>query len=248
MGDLLGLSRRVIVVAGAGGGGIGTSVCAVLAQAGARVVALDVDAARLAAAEPYAWRTAVVDLTDAAAAARVIGGLGPLDGLVQVAGGVGLDQWQPTDRLRLGDVERVFELNFVVALHTAQLVVAQFAPSRGGSVVFVSSVAAMVASPFTAHYAAAKAALLSLVQSAAVEWGPRGVRVNAVAPGSIRTARKLELGSTADDSAIERAAIPLGRRGRPDEIAGAALYLLSDLASFVSGQVIAVDGASSADR
>jgi NAD(P)-dependent dehydrogenase (short-subunit alcohol dehydrogenase family) len=99
--------------------------------------------------------------------------------------------------------------------------------------------------PFGAPYAAGKAGMLGFMRTVALELGPAGVRVNAIAPGTIRTAHS-ERGTPTVDSPEERAAIPLRRRGAPDDIAGAALYLLSDLAAFVTGHTLVVDGGSSA--
>jgi NAD(P)-dependent dehydrogenase (short-subunit alcohol dehydrogenase family) len=259
--DPFGLRGRVVVVAGAGGGGIGTAVCTTLGRAGARVVALDKDPARLelaeralAAANPTEGAgthlAAVCDITRpddvVAVIDRARDRLGPLHGLVHVAGGISLEQWAPTRQLTIDALRAVMELNLDAAITTTRIVAGHLrAQSSPGSMVLVASVAGLVASPYSASYGAAKAALISLMRTEAVEWGPFGIRVNAIAPGTIRTPRKLALGSTAQDTQDERDAIPLGRRGRPEEIAGAALFLVSDLAGFVSGQVLAVDGASS---
>ena len=108
----------------------------------------------------------------------------------------------------------------------------------------VASISALAAMPFGAPYAAAKAGVLALVRTAALELGAAGVRVNAVAPGTVRTA-KTERGAATVDSPEEQSAIPLRRRGTPDDVAGAALYLLSDVAGFVTGHTLVVDGGSS---
>ena len=119
------------------------------------------------------------------------------------------------------------------------------AAGSGGSIVVISSISGTQAMPFGAPYAAAKAGILALVRTAALELGPQGVRVNAVAPGTIRTAHS-ERGTLTVDSPEEQLAIPLRRRGAPADIAGAVLYLMSDLASFVTGHTLVVDGGSSA--
>lgn len=259
MSELLGLRGRRVVVAGAGGGGIGTAVCTMLEAAGAQVVGLDNNAERLAQtteamAAPERHVFTLCDVRDPAQVADALASgssaLGALDGLAHVAGGIqSTDQWQPTDTVPLEVVRQVVELNFEGPLNTSQSFARYLAAAepdgRPGSIVFVSSLAGMLSSPFSASYGAAKAALLSLVRTEAVEWGPRGIRVNAVAPGTIRTPRTLRHGGTAEDTPAERDALPLGRRGTPADIAGAIVFLMSDLASFVSGQVLAVDGASS---
>jgi NAD(P)-dependent dehydrogenase (short-subunit alcohol dehydrogenase family) len=111
--------------------------------------------------------------------------------------------------------------------------------------VAIASVAGLSAMPFGAAYSAAKAGLMSLTRTAALEWGSSAIRVNAVAPGTIRTPKNPS-GATTTDTPPERAAIPLGRRGSPDDIGAAALFLLSGMATWITGQILAVDGGSSA--
>jgi len=98
---------------------------------------------------------------------------------------------------------------------------------------------------FQAHVAAAKTGVDSLTRTCAVEWGPHGIRVNAVAPGEIRDTEGLARFEAAVDTTS--ASNPLGRLGRPQDIANAVLFLVSDAASFVSGQILTVDGAASVD-
>ncbi len=252
----LDLRGRVVVVVGAGGGGIGTAVSTAVARAGGRVTALDVRPDALGATEE-GWvgtagphRTVVADARraeDIEAALDVAATLGPLHGLVHVAGGMWPAQWAPLLTTDPATWDAVVELNLRTTLLTTIAAARRLAAAgTGGSIVTIASVVGLSAMPFGAAYAASKAAIMSLTRTAAIEWGPLGIRVNAVAPGTIRTPKSQVGTPAAAESAAERAAVPLGRRGRPDDIASAALFLLSDHAAWITGQVLAVDGGSSA--
>jgi NAD(P)-dependent dehydrogenase (short-subunit alcohol dehydrogenase family) len=249
--ERLGLDGRTVVVAGAGGGGIGTAVCRVLAEAGARVAAWDADAERLAMAERAvrdsggACDARVVDVRDPEGVREAIGALADLSGLVHVAGGL-QNRWGPlvetTSETFVAIVQDNLHSAFLTTRAAAQRLVERDA---GGSIVHIASVAGVSALPYGAGYAAAKAAMLSLTRTAALELGGANIRVNAVAPGTVRTPASGARDTDAD-SAAEQSAVPLRRRGVPDDIADAVLFLLSDLASWITGQVLAVDGGSSA--
>jgi NAD(P)-dependent dehydrogenase (short-subunit alcohol dehydrogenase family) len=254
----LGIQGRTVVVAGAGGGGIGTGVSALLVRSGATVLGLDVDRDALALTERAAgddaprFVPARADVTDAAAvddALAALDDLPPLLGLVHVVGGMPFDDWSLITGMPQARFAAVVELNLQSAFVTTQAVARRLVDGGdggdGGSIVLVSSISGTSAMPYGAPYAAAKAGVLALMRTAALELGRRGVRVNAVAPGTIRTAHS-ERGTPTVDSPEEQRAIPLGRRGTPDDIAGAVLYLLSDLAGFVTGHTLVVEGGSSA--
>ena len=249
----LALPDRTVVVAGAGGAGIGTAVSAALVDVGATVVGLDVDRDALAVTErviPDGARfvPVVADVTEAGAvddAMVALDGLPPLWGLVHVVGGMPFADWRRVIDMPPDRFASVLDLNLQSAFVTTQAVARRLVDAdAAGSIVMISSISGVQAMPFGAPYAAAKAGILAFVRTAALELGPLGVRVNAVAPGTIRTAHS-EQGTPTVDSREEQLAIPLRRRGAPDDIAGAVVYLLSDLAGFVTGHTLVVDGGSS---
>jgi 3-oxoacyl-[acyl-carrier protein] reductase len=253
--ERLDVTGRVVLVAGAGGGGVGTAVCRALVEAGVVVAALDNDPARLELSERamdeaggrYLSLPADVRNTDdVAEAVAHATAAGPLHGLVHVAGGLFPEQWASLVETAPETFDAVLELNLRSAFLTTRAVGARLVEQgTGGSIVHITSIAALSAMPYGAAYAAAKAGMITLARTAALELGRAGIRVNTVAAGSVRTPRN-EAQSASDDTAAERSAIPLARRGQPDDIAGAVLFLLSELSGFVSGQVLAVDGGSSA--
>jgi 3-oxoacyl-[acyl-carrier protein] reductase len=254
--ELLDFSGRTVVVAGAGGGGIGTSVSGFLAGAGASVIGVD---NRPEALEEFSTATRaasgrqhlalVADLRKPEDVERAIDAAGDsLYGLVHVAGGMRLPQWSGVMDMDPAVFDEVMELNLRTTLLTTTAAARRLRTlGQPGSIVALASVAGLSSMPYGAPYSAGKAALMSLVRTAALEWGPLGIRINAVAPGTVRTPKTLRGNpNPPPDTPAETAAVPLRRRGTGDDIAGAVLFLLSDLAAWITGHVLAVDGGSSA--
>jgi NAD(P)-dependent dehydrogenase (short-subunit alcohol dehydrogenase family) len=248
---LPGLHGRVVVVSGAGGGGIGTTVTAMSARAGATVIAvsrskenLDEHIAPLARQGLNVVPVAADASTDEGIAAvidqtrRVDGSL---YGLVNVAGGAPPSTWMPSTRVTRDDWRKIFTDNLETAFFMSQAVAAELvAQQLPGSIVSISSISGMNTAPFHIAYGTAKAAITSMTRTMAVELALAGIRVNAVAPGITETAASRTY--VDDDPDRDRQAIAMGRRGRPAEQAGAILFLLSDLSSYVTGQTLLVDG------
>src|SRR5271168_303907 len=257
-GKSIDLNRRAYLVAGAGGGGIGTAICTMLAEAGATVVAIDkTEIGREVAAkalEPFGDNHLVLDadLTDVAAVEAMLadasGRAGAIRGAVNVVGGMLPHHWTAlTDPLAPEAFDDVMRFNLKPTLIASTAVARAIAAhGLGGSIVNVASAAGFVSMAYGAGYGAAKAALINLTRTMAVEWGQYRLRVNAVAPGTIRTRKigraRFDTNESEEMRQRTRDVIPLGRRGEPEDVAGAVLYLLSDLAQYVSGQTIAIDG------
>jgi 3-oxoacyl-[acyl-carrier protein] reductase len=150
-----------------------------------------------------------------------------------------------TSRSEVADIpDSLFDLdinrNFRHVVHCGQAFVRQcLARGHGGVIVNMASVSGMFAATATPTYGAAKAAVIAMTKTMAQEWAPHGIRVNCVAPGSIRTDRSV---GTPETDALLEATIPMGRRGHQEEVAKVILFLASDLASYVTGDAIVVDG------
>ncbi|MDT5141214.1 MAG: hypothetical protein QOI30_3537 [Mycobacterium sp.] len=248
---MLSLERRVVVVAGAAGGGIGTTVTRMVAEAGATVIAVSRSKENLddhivplvQRGLPIVPVAADVATEDGVAAAieQAQRADGELHGLVNVAGGAAPETWMPSTRVTRGDWRDLFTHNLETAFFMSQAIAAELkAHKRGGSIVSISSISGMNAAPFHIAYGTAKAAVVAMTRTMAVELALDEIRVNAVAPGV--TATPASLTYVGDDAERDRRAIAMGRRGRPEEIAGAILFLLSDLSSYITGQTLLVDG------
>jgi len=245
------LDGRIVVVSGAGGGGIGTTVTRLAAEAGATVVAVSRSTENLDEhVAPLAQRG--LSVVPVAADASTDDGIatvldhvrrteGDLYGLVNIAGGAAPSTWMPATRVSRDDWRALFTANLETAFFMSQAVSRELL-ARGlkGSIISVSSISGVNTAPFHIAYGTAKAAVVAMTRTMAVELALDGIRVNAVAPGVTETAASATY--VDEDPERDRTAIAMGRRGTPEEQAGAILFLLSDLSSYITGQTLLVDG------
>lgn len=240
------LESLVTVVTGAGAG-IGRAVAELFAGAGSSVVASDLDrdaaAATAEAATAGGGRVIPVacdvtreeDLTAVVDAAT--GEFGGIDILVNNAGGGGPKPFG----MPMADFEWAYRLNVFALFRLTQLCAPHMRGRGGGAVLNISSMAGENTNSRMASYASSKAAVNHLTRNIAYDLGPSGIRVNAIAPGAIKT-HALATVLTPEIEQKMVATTPLGRLGRPEDIAYAALFLCSPAASWVSGQVLTVSG------
>lgn len=244
--DIL-LTDRVAVVTG-GGSGIGRGIAAGMAQFRAKVAIWERDPESCAAtADELGVLGVVADVRDAdqvdAALERTIAELGPVSVLVNNAGGVFASPLLETtengwDALYRANLRHVL----LCTQRVARTIVAE---RRGGSVISLTSIEGARAAPGYAAYAAAKAGVINYTRTAAFELAPHGIRVNAIAP-DITVTEGLQRLAPAGIRPELRQAVPLGRLGDVDEIASAAVFLASDMARYITGQTLHVDGGTQA--
>lgn len=234
--------RRAVVTGG--GSGIGRGTCRRMAAEGAQVAVLDLDGDSAAAvASEVGGISFAVDVRDAdavrAAVDEAAGRLGGLDAIFNNAGTgsmARLHEYEPEE------FRRVVDVNLHGVWHGIRAAVPHMLAGSGGSIVNTASISGIRPSPGEGPYSAAKAAIVALTQSAALEYGPRGIRVNVVAPGAVRSAMTTPLLGLGEWEQIWTDRTPLGRVGDPEDIADVVLFLCSDLARYITGQVLVVDG------
>lgn len=236
---------RVLVTGGASG--IGLETCRALAAAGARVAVLDMDgeaAAGVAAALPGEHLALAASVAERAAVLAAFAALdrawGGLDALVNNAG---IAANKPTLELTEADWHRAIGVNLDGAFWCAQEAGWRMAAAGGGGIVNLGSIYSTVPAPNRIAYCATKAGVAMMSRALALEWAPLGIRVNCVAPGYVDTplVAEVERQGRLDVAAIRRRT-PLGRLARPEEVANAILYLLEPRSSYITGQVLGVDG------
>jgi 3-oxoacyl-[acyl-carrier protein] reductase len=224
--------------------GIGHAIARALHAAGAKVAIVGRDLARAETAAAGLGEGAIGVACDVADAAQVEAALtaaeaalGPITILVNNAG---VTRDNLLIRLSDADWDVVLDANLKGAFHTMRILAKGMMKRRGGRIINITSIVGLMGNKGQANYAASKAGLIGLTKAVAKEYAGRGVLVNCVAPGYIETEMTAAL--PAEASAALLSAIPLGRLGQPEEIAGAVLFLASDLARYITGHVLVVDG------
>jgi 3-oxoacyl-[acyl-carrier protein] reductase len=224
--------------------GIGHAIARALHAAGAKVAVVGRDRERAVAvatelgdrAAGVACDVAHADQVEAAIAAAEAA-LGPIDILVNNAG---LTRDNILLRLTDADWNAVLDANLKGAFHTTRAVIKGMMKRRAGRIVNITSIVGLTGNKGQANYAASKAGLIGFTKSVAKEYASRGVLANCVAPGFIETDMTAALPDQARATLLQD--IALGRLGRPEDVAGAVLFLASDLAGYITGQVLVVDG------
>ena len=243
-----------------GGSGIGLRLVELLAADGAAVTALDIDAAGLerAAALGGRVRTERVDVRSReAVAAAVAGAADAMGGLDRVVNSAGIFRFSPFLDITVEEWTRTLDINLTGTFHVCQEAVPLLVAGGGGRIVNVASVAGVRAGPNAAQYIASKWGLVGLTKALAVEFGPQGVVVNAVAPATIpETAigqssleQKIEMGwgkDVPETIANQAKNYPMRRLGTADDIARGIRFLLSEDAAWMTGQVLSMDGGATA--
>jgi 3-oxoacyl-[acyl-carrier protein] reductase len=237
------LENKVCIITGAAQG-IGKEIARHFAEDGAIVYACD---RQEFMSDDERIHPLVFDITDAAAVKtsmmQVFKEAGRIDVLVNNAGVVFN---RKIGMITRDETELMFRINVIAVLELIQLVSRLMARNGGGSIVNIASVTAVLGSPGQVAYSATKGAIIALTKSAAKELAPQGIRVNAVAPGIVKTERFAELYEANGEKIDERISrIALGRLGTPEDIANACAFLASDRASYISGHILGVDGCAS---
>jgi gluconate 5-dehydrogenase len=245
--DLFSLKDQVWVVTGASSG-IGLAIAEGLASAGAIVGLNSRDRAKLEARAKGIPSSFVVpfDVSDLAAGEAALDGVaashGRLDGLVCNAGA---RDRRPVEKVEPEDFRALLETNLVAPYHLARTAARHMLTRGRGRLIFVTSLAESFAMSGDIAYPATKAGLAGLVRSLAVELGERGINVNGIAPGTVRSEMNRAIADSPEWKGIVARSVPLKRWAEPAELAGAAIFLASAASSYVNGQVIYVDGGTS---
>ena len=241
MADLL--VDKVALVTG-GGGGIGQAICKLFSAAGGQVVAGDIDVQRARqTAEALAAGGMAVQLdvssgsSAQAAIEQVLERFGRLDILINNAG---ITRDNLLMRMREADWDAVLDINLKGVFNCCKAAIRPMIKARWGRIVNISSVVGITGNPGQANYSASKAGVIGLTKTLARELASRKITVNAVAPGFIDTEMTARLSPEARQAMLSQ--VPLGRAGTPEEVASVVLFLASEQAAYITGQVIQING------
>jgi 3-oxoacyl-[acyl-carrier protein] reductase len=240
------LNGKVAVVTGATAG-IGRMIAERLAQAGAKVVCIGTNAERGAQAveaitqQGGKARFIALDVSDYEAVAEQFKEIVTAEGTVDIlVNNAGITRDGLLARMKEDDWDSVLAVNLKSCFNTSKAVMRTMMKQRSGSIINISSVVGLTGNAGQVNYAASKSGMLGVTRSLAKEVASRGIRINAIAPGYVETRMTDALDEQQTGAILEQ--IPLKRIGQPEEIANVALFLASDLSSYVTGQTIAVDG------
>jgi len=250
MKEIFGLAGHKALVVG-GGYGHGRLTAHLLHEAGAKVAVADIDAVRAAnVAEEIGGHAIIGDVTDEAEARRVVDKAHErLGGLTRVANVVGLVSMGPFIDNDIAHWKQQIDLNLMQQVYICHAAGRHMLAEGGGAIAMVASVSGFYGASNQVAYGVAKAGVISLAKSLAAEWGPHGIRVNAIAPDITAVPRLVEQVPGTEDEAFamfdamaKGEGVPLQRFGRPHELARPLLFLLSDMSSYMTGQCLVIDG------
>lgn len=236
------LEGKRILVTGASSG-IGRATAIECSRLGAKVIITGRNAERLQDTfdqlEGEGHQQVIADLTNQDDIENLVGSIDTIDGLVNNAG---LGRNKPVNYIKMDDLQYVYQTNVFACILLTKSLLKKKKINKGGSLVFTSSISSQLSTPGIAMYASSKAAIASYMRSCAVELGDKQIRSNAVHPGMVET--KLISGGTYtdDDMNRDKELYALKRYGKPEEIAYAIVYLLSDASSWVTGSSLVIDG------
>lgn len=245
--DLFNLSGKTALITGSSQG-IGYTLAEGLANAGAKIVANGRDAVKLAdAAAQLGADQLAFDVTDNAAAREAVDGYeadhGPIDILINNAG---MQHRGPLEEFAAADFERLIATNLTSVFNVGQACARHMIGRGAGKIINIASVQTALARPGIAPYVASKGGVANLTKGMATDWAPKGLNVNAIAPGYFDTPLNAALVADEEFTAWIAKRTPQGRWGQLPELVGAAVFLSSDAASFVNGQTLFVDGGMTA--